>query len=44
MLLVQEENLQHKHVINYLSKGIVDPELLYSPVEKFVLVIVHVVH
>lgn len=43
MVLVQEDDALTEHVIYYLSRGLVGPELCYSPVEKLALVAVHVV-
>jgi hypothetical protein len=44
MVLVQEDNELHKHVIYYLSQTLLGPELNYSQVEKLALVVVHAVH
>jgi hypothetical protein len=41
MVLVQEDDLLKKHVIDYLSQGLVGPELNYSHVEKLVLATIH---
>jgi hypothetical protein len=43
MVLVQEDDMLEEHVIYYLSRGLVGPELNYSHVEKLALVAVHVV-
>jgi hypothetical protein len=43
MVLVQEDDELHEHVIYYLSQNLVGPELKYSHVEKLALVVVHVV-
>jgi hypothetical protein len=43
MVLVQEDDELHKHVIYYLSINLVSPELKYSHVEKLALVVIHVV-
>jgi hypothetical protein len=41
MLLVQEEDLLEEHVIYYLIRGPVGPELNYSHIEKLVLAAIH---
>jgi hypothetical protein len=41
MVLVQEDDELHEHVIYSLSRNLVGPELKYSHVEKLYLVIVH---
>jgi hypothetical protein len=43
MVLVQEDDELHEHVIYYLSQNLVDPELKYSHVEKLDLVVIHAV-
>ena len=43
MVLVQEYDALIEHVIYYLSRGLVGPELRYSPIKKLALAIVHVV-
>eukprot|EP00253_Pinus_taeda_P031190 PITA_31190 len=37
MVLVQEDDALTEHVIYYLSRGLIGPELRYSPVEKLAL-------
>ena len=43
MVLVQEDEELHEHVIYYLSWNLIDAEICYSHVEKPVLAIVHAV-
>jgi hypothetical protein len=43
MVLVQEDDFLEEHMIYYLSRGLVGPELNYSHVEKLALAAVHVV-
>jgi len=43
MVLVQEDDMLKEHVIYYLSRGLVGPELKYSHVEKLSLATVHAV-
>jgi hypothetical protein len=43
IVLVQEDDELHEHVINYLSQNLVGPKLNYSHVEKLDLVVVHAV-
>ena len=42
MVLVQEDEELHEHVIYYLSRNLIDVELRYSHVEKLALATVHV--
>jgi hypothetical protein len=42
MVLIQEEDAQQEHIIYYLRKGLVGPELRHSHVEKLALVVVYV--
>jgi len=42
MVLVQEDDALSEHIIYYLSRSIVGPELRYSPIEKLDLVVIHV--
>ena len=44
MVLVQEDEELHEHVIYYLSQNLIDAELHYSHVEKLSLATVHAVH
>ena len=44
MVLVEEDEELHKHVIYYLSRNLIDAEIHYSHVEKLALAIVHAVH
>jgi hypothetical protein len=44
MVLVQEDDRMQDHVIYYLSRGIIWPELNYFHVEKLALASIHVVH
>jgi hypothetical protein len=39
MVLVQEDDELHEHVVYYLSQNLVGPELKYSHVEKLALVV-----
>jgi hypothetical protein len=41
MVLVQEDDEIHEHVVYYLSRNLFDPEINYSHVEKLSLVVVH---
>ena len=41
MVLVQEDEELHEHVIYYLSQNLIDAEISYSHVEKLALAIVH---
>ena len=41
MVLVQEDDALFKHVIYYLRRGLVGPELWYSLIEKFTLSVLH---
>jgi hypothetical protein len=43
MVLYQEDDDIHEHVIYYLSQNLVVPNLNYSHVEKLFLVVIHVV-
>ena len=43
MVLVQEDEKLHEHVIYYLSQNLIDAELRYTYVEKLALDTVHVV-
>ena len=43
MVLVQEDDALSEHVIYYLSRGLVGPELCYSPIKKLALAAVHAV-
>ena len=43
MVLVQEDEELHEHVIYHLSQNLIDAELRYSHVEKLSLAIVHVI-
>ena len=43
MVLVQEDEELHEHVIYYLSQNLIDAELRYSHVEKLALATVHAV-
>ena len=43
MVLVQEDEELHEHVINYLSQNLIDAEIRYSHVEKLALATVHAV-
>jgi len=43
MVLVQEGHSLHEHVIYYLIRGLVGPELRYSPIDKLALVVVHAI-
>jgi hypothetical protein len=43
MVLVQEDDELHEHVVYYLSQNLVVPKLKYSHVEKMSLVVIHVV-
>ena len=43
MVLVQEDEEIHEHVIYYLSQNLIDAEIHYSHVEKLALATVHVV-
>ena len=43
MVLVQEDEELHEHVIYYLSQNLIDVEIYYSHVEKLALVTIHVV-
>ena len=41
MVLVQEDEEIHEHVIYYLSRNLIDVEIRYSHVEKLVLILAH---
>ena len=43
MVLVQEDEELHEHVIYYLSQNLIDAKIHYSHVEKLALATVHVV-
>jgi hypothetical protein len=43
MVLFQENDELHEHVIYYLSRNLVSPEINYSHVENLALDVVHVV-
>ena len=43
MVLVQEDEELHEHVIYYLSWNLIDVELRYSHVEKLALATIHAV-
>jgi hypothetical protein len=43
MVLVQEDDEIHEHVIYYLSRNLVSPELNYCHVEKLALAAIHAV-
>jgi hypothetical protein len=43
MVLVQEDDELHEHVIYYLGRNLVSPEFKYSQVENLALVVVHAV-
>ena len=43
MVLVQEDDALAEHVIYYLSRGLVGPELRYTQIEKLALAAVHAV-
>ena len=43
MVLVQEDEELHEHVIYYLSRNLIDVEICYSHVEKFSLATIHAV-
>ena len=43
MVLVQEDEELHEHVLYYLSQNLIDVELHYSHVEKLALATVHAV-
>ena len=43
MVLVQEDEELHEHVIYYLSRNLIDAEIHYSYVEKLSLATVHAV-
>jgi hypothetical protein len=43
MVLVQEYDKLHEHIIYYLSQNLIGPELKYSHIEKLALAVVHVV-
>ena len=43
MVLVQEDDALAEHVIYYLIRGLVGPELRYTPIEKLALAAVHAI-
>ena len=43
MVLVQEDEELHKHVIYYLSQNLIDAEICYSHVEKLSLATINAV-
>ena len=44
MVLVQEDEELHEHVIYYLCRKLIDAEICYSHVEKLALATIHAVH
>jgi hypothetical protein len=43
MVLVQEDDELHEHIVYYLSRNLVSPELNYSHIEKLALAAIHAV-
>jgi hypothetical protein len=43
MVLAQEDDEIHEHIVYYISRNLFSPELKYSHVEKLSLVVVHAV-
>ena len=43
MVLVQEDEELHEHVIYYLSRNLINAKICYSHVEKLALATMHVV-
>ena len=43
MVLIQGDDALFEHVIYYLSRGLVGPEIQYSPIENLSVALVHVV-
>ena len=43
MVLVYEDDEIHEHIIYYLSRNLVIPELNYSHIEKLALAVIHTV-
>jgi hypothetical protein len=44
MVIVQEDDELHEHIVYYISQNLVGPKLKYSHVEKLALASVNVVH
>ena len=43
MVIIQEDDALVEHVIYYLIRGLVGPEIQYTPIEKLALATVHAV-